>query len=146
MELLIIAIVIVAIIVLVIVCKRLAKKSRSTCSKCKTELTYPNDYTFSVGSMRWKKRTKNETKGDFEYETTYKIYYRILYVESVCPKCGNKKIFTKEIEIWSSDSEYSLSTSAEISIIQTCIYRLFDKTVFGSTQKDDIEFEVVDDW
>ncbi len=145
MYLLIVAIVIVAIIVLVIVCKKAAKKRHSTCSKCKTQLTYPNDYTFAVSSLRWKKGTKKETKGDFEYETTYRIYYRILYVYSVCPKCHAEKSFTREIEIWRSDSDYSLSESQEISIIQDRIYKLFDKNVFGTTQSRDIEFKVLDD-
>ena len=103
--------------------------------------SYPKDIEIFAGPLYWEKKTKKETKGDYTYEIEYLVYYRNVTFYLTCSKCGNKRDFTKQYELYRSDSTRSQSNAEELFVLQDKIKRTFDKSTFANVNTEDIDIE-----
>lgn len=124
---------IVALIVLIVMIRRDAKSKRSkcpNCPNCKAQYSFPDDFEFITGDLKWRKEKKTEEKGDFKYEIEYRVCDRTVTFDFKCSKCGHTHWFNRTYDLYRSDSDYSQSHEEEVDLLMHKIKMDFDKSVF----------------
>lgn len=121
---------IAVIIFIVSAVKKGIRKKRSTCPKCQTVYTYPDDIEILASNLKFRKKEHKESVGNATISRWETIFYRDVVFNCKCSKCGEINVFLKSIDVYSSDDTYSQSTAEEYDELKSKAKRLFNEEIF----------------